>query len=432
MLNSFIYLAVSLAVAQSTDVLPQSISDFANISYSGRGTPADKSAFQIILDAKCYGTNLRKTANPIGADSTVTMKVTFKTPVQPKYKSLNLSFPSKVANKISEDCKMVCGHSCGCVTSQSDITGFFAKQKAVVIDPDIPESARENNYVSLKDADGNAIPNSEVYSYGSTLRARIKDAVVNSAGMDSFGNVITETRDAELEKVEFIQSNVKKTGKYMALNGPLTGSVEWKFSNDRKILKVAAAFPGEFGYCGGFYSPLGLVFQKDLANVKIESKTSFKVHEMSAGFYWPNKDNFIHFLALDKNKDGKINDGSELFGDWDGDKNGFEALKKLDLNKDGKIDKKDSIYSKLILWNDKNADGIADKTEISSLTDKKIDFLSVNYSDKNEYSFGDKATVKQSAEFSYRDKENKINQGMIYDFWFSPTFEQRKMTSTNH
>ena len=54
------------------------------------------------------------------------------------------------------------------------------------------------------------------------------------------------------------------------------------------------------------------------------------------------------FLALDKNNDGKINNGNELFGTKSGD--GFADLKQYDENKDGKIDKNDPIYEKLRIW----------------------------------------------------------------------------------
>lgn len=54
------------------------------------------------------------------------------------------------------------------------------------------------------------------------------------------------------------------------------------------------------------------------------------------------------FLAYDANNDGKINDGSELFGARTGD--GFEELKKYDEDGNGWIDENDSIFSKLKVW----------------------------------------------------------------------------------
>lgn len=60
------------------------------------------------------------------------------------------------------------------------------------------------------------------------------------------------------------------------------------------------------------------------------------------------------FLALDKNGDGKINDGNELFGAKTG--NGFSELAAYDSDGNGWIDEADAIYDKLVVWV-KTADG---------------------------------------------------------------------------
>ncbi len=60
------------------------------------------------------------------------------------------------------------------------------------------------------------------------------------------------------------------------------------------------------------------------------------------------------FLALDKNGDGMINDGSELFGTKTGD--GFTELAAYDEDGNGWIDENDSIFSRLKVWT-KDADG---------------------------------------------------------------------------
>ena len=60
------------------------------------------------------------------------------------------------------------------------------------------------------------------------------------------------------------------------------------------------------------------------------------------------------FLALDKNGDGQINDGSELFGALNGD--GFADLAKYDNDGNGWIDEADEIFDKLLIWS-KDANG---------------------------------------------------------------------------
>ena len=54
------------------------------------------------------------------------------------------------------------------------------------------------------------------------------------------------------------------------------------------------------------------------------------------------------FLALDKNGDGTINDGSELFGTKSG--NGFADLAEYDTDHNGFIDEGDEIWDKLKIW----------------------------------------------------------------------------------
>lgn len=54
------------------------------------------------------------------------------------------------------------------------------------------------------------------------------------------------------------------------------------------------------------------------------------------------------FIALDANGDGKINDGSELFGARTGD--GFAELASYDADKNGWIDENDQVYGDLRIW----------------------------------------------------------------------------------
>lgn len=63
------------------------------------------------------------------------------------------------------------------------------------------------------------------------------------------------------------------------------------------------------------------------------------------------------YLALDKNGDGVINDGSELFGTASG--NGFKDLAQYDEDGNGWIDENDAIWSKLKIWSkDENGNDI--------------------------------------------------------------------------
>ncbi len=72
------------------------------------------------------------------------------------------------------------------------------------------------------------------------------------------------------------------------------------------------------------------------------------------------------FLVLDKNKDGVVNDGSELFGPKTGD--GFSELAKYDEDNNNWIDENDSIYNQLSVWT-KNELGV---DQLSSLKEKNV------------------------------------------------------------
>ncbi len=72
------------------------------------------------------------------------------------------------------------------------------------------------------------------------------------------------------------------------------------------------------------------------------------------------------FLALDKNGDGKINDGTELFGVKSGD--GFKDLAEYDTDGNGWIDENDEVFDKLKVWS-KTEDG---KDELKSLKESGV------------------------------------------------------------
>lgn len=87
-------------------------------------------------------------------------------------------------------------------------------------------------------------------------------------------------------------------------------------------------------------------------------------------------------LVLDRNKDGQINDGSELFGQSfypNQDKNGFQVLASFDSHKDGWIDANDSVFPDLRLWFDKNSDGVSQKEELIQLGDRGVKRISLSY-----------------------------------------------------
>lgn len=107
------------------------------------------------------------------------------------------------------------------------------------------------------------------------------------------------------------------------------------------------------------------------------------------------------FLALDKNSDGIINDGSELFGPKSG--HGFSELRAYDDDKNGWIDESDEIFSKLLIWT-KDENGVE---SLYSLKDKGIGALYLG-SAKTDFEFigSDAKTTAQLRESSIYLREN--------------------------
>jgi hypothetical protein len=89
-------------------------------------------------------------------------------------------------------------------------------------------------------------------------------------------------------------------------------------------------------------------------------------------------------LVMDRNHDGKINDGTELFGvatlDAHGHRagNGYNAMALEDSNHDGKLTATDAHFADLRLWVDANSNGITDAGELHALAEYGITELSLN------------------------------------------------------
>jgi hypothetical protein len=114
--------------------------------------------------------------------------------------------------------------------------------------------------------------------------------------------------------------------------------------------------------------------------VQFDLKGNGKRRQMS----WTSAGSDDAFLALDRNGNGLIDNGVELFGNHTpqratGPRNGFEALRELDGNGDGAIDGGDTVYPALLLWTDRNHNGESESTELTSLTESGIVSIALDY-----------------------------------------------------
>jgi hypothetical protein len=123
-------------------------------------------------------------------------------------------------------------------------------------------------------------------------------------------------------------------------------------------------------------------------------------------------------LTFDRNADGTVNDGSELFGSAfqlaDGSlaQDGFEALASLDGNADGTLDANDSAWGSLQVWKDTNTDGVSGEGEMFSLNDLGISSLSLANSASNDMNNGNIVGL----EGSYTTTDGNTHE--MSDVWF--------------
>jgi len=141
---------------------------------------------------------------------------------------------------------------------------------------------------------------------------------------------------------------------------------------------------------------------------------------------WTEPDSDVAFLAYDANGDGVINSGKELFGSVTvpGKTNGFEALTALAGHASGLVDAANPFFVKLLLWTDRNHNGVSESSELRPFGDL-FDGIFLGYMGNNRrdangnlYKYRGTVLVKSGKRVAdYLPQDYTTHTRIIYDVY---------------
>ncbi len=191
----------------------------------------------------------------------------------------------------------------------------------------------------------------------SALPANAQNAQANAANASAaWGFIYQESqRYAEMESLSVGMQGVVTTADGRSINFDLSLALSRSYYSESSLEMRAGA---------ALKDPLVINYGGQPAQLSL-NKVEFDLVQQQAGMESITQLNAgSGYLALDRNGNGSIDDGSELFGPNSG--NGFAELAQLDEDGNGWIDEGDKIFSQLQIWQP-NSDGSQSLTAIAKL-----------------------------------------------------------------
>ena len=244
---------------------------------------------------------------------------------------------------------------------------------------------------------------------------------------DSFGNFVEGIAGGLnnlLNGAADLGGNIRNglVGALSGIVGAFGDFMKNKFLNGADLLRgLAAIIQG--GFSSAAQNTCPLILDLDGNGVETLSMAS-GVHFDHDGNGFAQLSGWVHpndgLLVLDRNGNGQIDNGSELFGNYTPLNNGtlalngFDALAELDANGDGIIDANDVEFANLRVWRDLNSNGILDDGELFTLSELGIASLNLGYTTEN-ITDGQGNLHLQIGSFTLTDGTTRE----MHDVWFA-------------
>lgn len=169
----------------------------------------------------------------------------------------------------------------------------------------------------------------------------------------------------------------------------------------------------------GCNTPLLLSFDGAPVEFVADDKHGFTLNATGSQVTdWPSAR--TPWLALDRDNNGRIDDGSELFGSMtlrgNGTRaaNGFEALRELDTDGDGRVTQADPAFARLLVWTDRDGDRVSSAAEITSVSTWGV--ISIDLHDTVEPHCDARGNCEvERAAYHYRDSAGVERLGVVID-----------------